>query len=121
MDFDTELKYQDTKKKLEEIFGGGMDEQVILFLIGVQELGRGFRTFSKDEKMNLMHVAICTLLEPYGYYRFDGKDDDGWPHFETLKKLPPLDKREQQDLIKIAIIEYFEKEGLGSIEDLKTS
>ena len=112
MDFQTELKYQETVRKLEEKFGEGMDEQIILFLIGVQELGKGNQNFSKDEKMNLMHVAVCTLLEPYGYYRYDGKDEDGWPHFETLKKLPPLDKKEQRELIKIAIVNYFEKEGL---------
>lgn len=112
MDFETEIKYQETVKKLEAIFGDGLDEQIILFLIGVQELRQGQRNFSKDEKMNLMHVAVCTLLEPYGYYRFEGKDDDGWPHFETLKKLPPLDKKEQKELIKIAIVNYFEEQEL---------
>lgn len=112
MDFQIELKYQETLRKLESIFGEGMDEQIVLFLIGVQELGKGHKNFSKDEKMNLMHVAVCTLLEPYGYYRFDGRDHDGWPHFETLKKLPPLEKKEQKELIKIAIVNYFEKEGL---------
>ena len=32
-------------------------------------------TPSKDEKLNLMHIAICRLLEPYGYYQFDFVDN----------------------------------------------
>ena len=25
----------------------------------------------KRQKVNLMHIAICRLLEPYGFYEFD--------------------------------------------------
>jgi hypothetical protein len=25
----------------------------------------------KRRKLNLMHIAICRLLEPYGFYEFD--------------------------------------------------
>lgn len=35
-----------------------------------------------------MHIAICRLLEPYGYYEFDFRDADGWPHYKVLKELP---------------------------------
>ena len=65
-----------------------MDLQDILFLVGVQELGQGFRTFKKDEKMDLMHVAVCTVMVPEGFYRFVGRDEDGWPHFEEKVPLP---------------------------------
>ncbi|MGQ1929479.1 hypothetical protein [Ornithobacterium rhinotracheale] len=84
----------------------------ILFLIGVQELGMGHRRYKKDEKVNLMHIAVCRLLEPYGYYRFEGKDADGWPHFEVLEQLPQLKANEQTLLMKKAIIQYFETQGL---------
>lgn len=80
----------------------------ILYLIGVQELGQGHRNFKKDEKINLMHIAICKLLEPYGYYEFDFFDDDGWPHYKVTTKLPNLKPGEQSVLIKEAIISYFE-------------
>ena len=49
---------------------------------------RGTRAWSgvpeiqKQEKMDLMHVAVCTVLVPQGFYEFKGRDDDGWPHFE---------------------------------------
>lgn len=80
----------------------------VIYLIGVQELGQGQRDFKKDEKINLMHIAICKLLEPYGYYEFDFFDDDGWPHYKTLTELPNLRPGEQTVLMKEAIISYFD-------------
>ena len=57
------------------------DLQTILFLIGVQELGRiPKEKFTKEEKRDLMHVAVCTLLEKDGYFEFEGRDQDGWQH-----------------------------------------
>ncbi len=107
MDFVLEKKWNDVLARLCRDFGEEMDLQAVLFLIGVQELGQGYRKFKKDEKVDLMHIAICTLLEPYGYYRYDGKDKDGWPHFEATEKLPHLKAAQQQLLIKEAIVEYF--------------
>lgn len=80
----------------------------IIYLIGVQELGQGKRQFKKDEKVNLMHIAICKLLEPYGYYEFDFFDKDGWPHYKILTDLPNLKAGEQTVLMKEAIVNYFE-------------
>jgi len=82
----------------------------VLFLIGVQELGRGARPFSKEEKQDLMHIAICKVLSLAGYYQLDGIDKDGWPHWTLIKKLPHFDLMEQEKLLKMHVIEYFEKE-----------
>lgn len=112
MDYDIELRFQQLVKKLEEQFGGGLDTQAILFLIGVQELGLGYKKFKKHEKTDLMHVAVCTLLEPHGHYKFIGRDEENWPHFELIKELPPLEEREQQHLMKEAILDYFEQNEL---------
>ena len=87
------------------------DLESILFLIGVQELGQGYRTFKKDEKLNLMHIAICKLLEPYGYYEFDFFDEEGWPHYKIVTELPNLKPGEQTILMKEAILTYFESLG----------
>jgi len=38
----------------------------VLFLIGVQELGRGHAHFSKEEKQDLLHIAICKALSLSG-------------------------------------------------------
>ncbi len=95
---------------LSKQFADGDDFNIdgVIYLIGVQELGQGQRKFKKDEKMNLMHIAICKLLEPYGYYEFDYFDEDGWPHYKTLTELPSLKPGEQTVLMKEAIVSYFE-------------
>ncbi|KGO89171.1 hypothetical protein [Flavobacterium suncheonense] len=88
-----------------------LDLDAIIYLIGVQELGQLNRKFKKDEKLNLMHIAICRLLEPYGYYEFDYFDADRWPHYKVKEQLPPLKAGEQAVLMKEAIVNYFlEKE-----------
>lgn len=84
----------------------------MLFLIGVQELGSGAQDYTKDDKVNLLHIAVCRLLEPFGYYKFTNYDDDGYPHFEELAPLPDLKPNEQQILMKKAIIQYFLDEEL---------
>jgi hypothetical protein len=109
MDYDVELRFQEVVKQLEKTFGEGLDVQTLMFLIGVNELGIGYKDFSKSEKTDLMHIAICTLLEPHGYYEFEGRDEEQWPHFKLIKELPPLNSREQQHLMKEAIIDYFEQ------------
>lgn len=82
----------------------------VLFLIGVQELGKGRSTFSKEEKQDLMHIAICKVLSLAGYYELEGIDQDGWPHWKLVKKLPHFDLLEQEKLLKLHILEYFEAE-----------
>lgn len=89
---------------------GDLNVEGIIFLIGVQELGKGYQKFKKDEKLGVMHIAICTLLEPYGHYEFIGRDADGWPHWKINEKLPPLKPGQQSLLMKQAIVEYFKKE-----------
>jgi hypothetical protein len=64
-----------------------VDLDAIIYLIGVQELGKVKETFKKDEKIKLMHIAICRLLEPYGYYEFEYFDNDGWPHYKVKEEL----------------------------------
>ena len=109
MDHKVIIEYHEVVNKLEEKFGQGLELDAILLIIGVQEFGKGYRSFSKDEKMNLMHIAICTILEPFGYYEFSHNDDDGWPHFTKVENLPALQGKEQEFLLKQAITQYFKE------------
>lgn len=97
------------QKKLSDQFADGelMDLDAIIYMIGVQELGQLHRKFKKDQKLDLMHIAICRLLEPYGYYEFESFDDEGWPHYKILEQLPVLKAGEQSVLMKEAIVHYF--------------
>ncbi len=100
-----------TKLSAQFSAGDPLELDAVIYLIGVQELGQLHRTFKKDEKLNLMHIAICRLLEPYGYYEFEYFDEDGWPHYKIKEELPPLKAGEQSVLMKEAIVQYFiEKE-----------
>ncbi|MGB6269719.1 MAG: hypothetical protein WBF67_12000 [Olleya sp.] len=96
-------------QKLSNQFADGdkLDLDAIIYLIGVQELGQLERTFKKDHKLDLMHIAICKLLMPYGYYEFDYVDEEGWPHYIVKEQLPSLKAGEQSVLMKEAIVNYF--------------
>ena len=109
MDLAFEKRWRDLVTALSNRFDAGkLDLNGILFLIGVQELGQHARDFKKDEKVALMHIAICVVLLPFGYYEELGRDADGWPHFERVKDLPPLGPDEQERLMKEAELAYFE-------------
>lgn len=102
-----EKQWKELLKSLNSQFDGELDLQAVLFLIGVQELGKGKVKYSKDQKLELMHIAICTLLEPFGYYNFAGHDQDGFPHWELNEQLPPLSPGQQMALMKESILDYF--------------
>lgn len=105
---DLQVRWLKLRIKLKEQFGIKPDMNGILMLIGVQELGQGPQEFSKEQKQDLMHIAICTVLIPGGYFAFDGKDEQGWPHFSQLKALPSTDLFEQENFLKDHILLYFQ-------------
>lgn len=115
MSRDEQLKQRwgEVEQKLSAQFADGekLELDAIIYLIGLQELGQVHRKFKKDQKLDLMHIAICRLLEPYGYYEFEYFDDEGWPHYKIVEHLPTLRAGEQSVLMKEAIVQYFlEKE-----------
>ncbi|WP_341657645.1 hypothetical protein [Blattabacterium cuenoti] len=91
---------------------GKIDIIGIIYLIGIQELGKGKNIFfNQEDKINILHIAICRILEPFGYYLFLGKDKEGWPHY-ILKNKIPFNPEEQLFLIKKAIIRYMNDENI---------
>ena len=86
------------------------DLNAVLFLIGVHELGQGVKQFSKEEKQDLLHIAVCKVLSLSDFYQLEGLDEEGWPHWRLTKPLPHFDLFEQEKLLKMHILEYFEKE-----------
>ena len=104
-------KWNNLKTKLSVDFSDNeiIDLDSIIFLIGLQELGQFQKIFNKQKKLEVIHIAVCKLLSDYGYYEFDHTDNDGWPHYKLIKKLPNLKAGEQTILMKKAIINYFVK------------
>ena len=66
-----ELKLQerwfDVRRVVKTRFEKRPDINAILFLIGINELGFIKETWEKEEKQDLMHVAICALFEKDGF------------------------------------------------------
>ncbi|QHV95468.1 hypothetical protein [Spirosoma endbachense] len=87
-----------------------VDLNAVLFLIGVQELGKGPRRFSKEVKQDLMHIAVCRVLSQSGYYTFEGYDKDGWPQWTLMKPIPHADLLTQEIFLKEHVISYFQSE-----------
>ena len=105
---DLQLRWWKLEEKLVERFGKKPDMEAILFLIGIQETGNVQSKFTKEQKQDLMHVAVCTLLSQSGYYEVEGYDDEHWPHFKQLKELPQFNMIEQENFLKDHILLYFE-------------
>ena len=108
---DLQSRWWKLEEKLMERFGKKPDMETILFLIGIQEFGDIKAKFTKEQKQDLMHVAVCSLLSQSGYYELAGYDDDGWPHFRQLKALPEFDMMEQESFLKDHILLYFSNHG----------
>jgi hypothetical protein len=109
---DLQTRWWKLEAKLLERFGKKPDMEAILFLIGMQETGFIQTKITKEQKQDLMHVAVCTLLSQSGYYILEGKDEEGWPHFKQLKEIPSLHVAEQENFLKDHVLLYFEKNGL---------
>lgn len=106
---DLQQRWWNLEARLAERFGKKPDVEAILFLIGLQETGFITDKISKEQKQDLMHVAVCTVLSTSGYYILEGNDNDGWPHFKQTKELPVMHLKEQESFIKDHILLYFEK------------
>jgi hypothetical protein len=108
---DLQVRWWKLEEKLMERFDKKPDMETILFLIGVQVLGNIQEKFSKEQKQDLMHVAVCTLLMPSGYYELEGIDQEGWPHYRQLKALPVMHLIEQENFMKDHVLLYFQGQG----------
>jgi hypothetical protein len=103
-----EQRWAEVEQLMQERFEKLPDFEGMLFLVGVNELGSmPRRKFSKEQKQDLMHIAVCTLLAQEGYYEFAGRDDDGWPHYNHIKPVPANSINTQEQLLKECMIQYF--------------
>ena len=97
------------------------DLQAVLMLIGVQELGRWRKDFSKEEKQDLMHIGTCAVLSASGYYSFSHRDADGWPHYPAERPVEVSGHEAQEQLLKEHVIQYFAEWEAYTTADLPQS
>jgi hypothetical protein len=104
-----EEQWAKLEEQLTERFGKKPNMEAILFLIGINEYrGRIPKIkFSKEQKQDLMHIAVCSLLSKKGYYALEGYDEEGWPHFLELKKVETDTLGGQERLLQEEMLIYF--------------
>jgi hypothetical protein len=107
---DLQTRWWNLEAQLVERFGKKPDMETILFLVGIQEFGDIRKKFSKEEKQDLMHVAVCSLFGQSGYYELERIDEHGWPHFRQLKALPVMNVIEQENFLKDHVLLYFDQQ-----------
>ncbi len=108
---DLQQRWWALEAKLMERFGKKPDLEAVLFLIGMQETGFMEEKISKEQKQDLMHVAVCKVLSQSGYYILESNDEEGWPHYKQLKELPVMVLPVQENFIKDHVLLYFEQQG----------
>jgi len=108
---DLQQRWWNLEARLAERFGKKPDLETVLFLIGLQETGFIKEKITKEQKQDLMHVAVCSLLSPSGYYELEQTDAEGWPHFRQLRAMPDMNTIEQENFLKDHILLYFEEHG----------
>ena len=104
--------WEKVQETLKSRFGKDTDVKSVLFIIGLRELGKKKKKFTKEEKQDLMNLAVCKILSPEGYFTVSHLDGEGWPVWKQTKPLPVMNNKEQENFIKEHIITYFEDEGL---------
>jgi hypothetical protein len=105
-----ELRFQrdwiELRRIVKSRFGKRPDINALLFLIGMNEVGFVRDEWTKEEKQDLMHVAICKLFEEDGYFKFLGRDEEGWPHYDAMVSIPKGKLLQQERQLKERIIDY---------------
>ena len=110
--FEIKLHWKNLRYELKNVFGKLPDLQSCLFLIGVQELGKGNIEFTKEEKQDLISIGNCKVLSLSDYYVLNGQDQDGWPIWKKNKNIPAMNLKEQDEFLQYHIIQYFLEDGL---------
>ncbi|MFM2267603.1 MAG: hypothetical protein RL757_1044 [Bacteroidota bacterium] len=109
-DWEVEFQWLQVRHRVKDILGNDKlpDLNAVLMMIGIQELGK-IKKFSKDEKQDLMHIGVCTLMQADGYFEFEEHDEEGWPHFKAVKKFETTGEKAQERYLIEKTISYFQE------------
>ena len=105
-----EEQWRDLLAWLEAHFGRPAGIESILFLIGIQSSKRGYEPkLSKKRKQALIMEGTHCVFETLGLYRRVGNDEKGRSLWERTEiPLPKLPLPEQEKLLRVAILSYFD-------------
>jgi hypothetical protein len=111
-DSELDRRWEAVRKFIHDRFGrqeAGIDP--ILFLIGIQSRGRGFEPhLEKEVKQSLIMEGSFCALAAIGLYDRVGVEHDGaWIWERVGTDIPALVIDDQERLLKIAIVRYFDE------------
>ena len=91
-------------------FGKEIGLEGLLFLVGVQERGHGFEpNLEKETKEQLIMEGTYCVFETLGAYERIGMEADGqWVWERQIAQPPDLSIKDQETLLRIAILRYFD-------------
>lgn len=95
----------------EEKFGKSLSIQAALWVISMQEYPRLHTKYSSPDavvKEDLLHLAVCFILEIQGFCVFENLDNDGWPRYSSIAKFENLSLKEQETILARGIVCYFD-------------
>ncbi len=106
---DFEQRWQQVEEMFLQRFDKMPDMEGILFLIGINELGQmpQRKKFTKEQKQDLMHIAVCNLLSQLGYFEYEGRDAEGWPHYMVTEQIEVTGLADQEQILKECVVRYF--------------
>ena len=105
------MQWEAFLQMLEKQWGLKPSIEALLLLIGLQETGELNKRLSKDQKLRLIDIGMCVLLERTGYMqRSEEKDAWGYPKFRSIKPFPYKDTYQQQQWIQENILRYFQQQ-----------
>lgn len=91
-------------------FGREPDIEALLFLIGVRSVGRGYEPeLPKERKQSLIMEGSYLAFETLGVYSRVGMERNGFWIWEKNFDLPKLSVDDQEKLLQIGILNYFEQ------------
>lgn len=109
-DAQLESDWQRTLAWLKARFERDPGMEGILFLIGIQSQGRGYqRKLKKEKKQDLIMEGTYCAFETLGIYHRVGADPEGnWIWEPTIPRIPKLPLEQQEKLLRLAVVRYFE-------------
>lgn len=103
--------------QIEQRFGREPDIEAILFLIGIQSVGRGYEPeLPKERKQSLIMEGSYLAFETLGVYSRVGMERNGFWIWEKNFDLPKMSVEDQEKLLQIGILNYFDEMSVGDLE-----
>ncbi len=78
--------------------------EAILFLVGVQMSGEGYRKLEKEAKQDTIMNGTYAVFERIGLYARDPDTPEGW---RRTADVPELSIEQQEKLLRVAVVRFF--------------